>query len=110
MRRVRYHSHGGPGVLAVEEAAIPEPGPGQVLIRAEAIGVNYVDVQLRRETDPDSIWFRPLPGVLTGDVVGTVEKTGPGASRPGRPSWSPPGRARSATSPCSWPGSSARGR
>jgi NADPH2:quinone reductase len=78
MRRVRYHAHGGPEVLAVEEAVIPEPGPGQVLIRAEAIGVNYVDVQLRRETDPDSIWFRPLPGVLTGDVVGTVEKTGPG--------------------------------
>ena len=47
MRRVRYHAHGGPGVLAVEETAIPEPGPGQVLIRTEAIGVNYVDVQLR---------------------------------------------------------------
>jgi NADPH:quinone reductase-like Zn-dependent oxidoreductase len=79
MRRVRYHSHGGPEVLAVEEADLPEPGPGQVLIRTEAIGVNYVDVQLRRETDPGSIWFRPLPGTLTGDVVGTVEKAGPGA-------------------------------
>jgi len=78
MRRVRYHSHGGPEVLAVEEAGLPEPGPGQVLIRTETIGVNYVDVQLRRETDPGSIWFRPLPGTLTGDVVGTVEKTGPG--------------------------------
>ena len=30
MRRVRYHSHGGPEVLVVEEAAIPQPGPGQV--------------------------------------------------------------------------------
>ena len=44
MRRVRYHRHGGPEVLAVEEAGIPEPGPGQMLIRTEAIGVNYVDV------------------------------------------------------------------
>lgn len=79
MRRVRFHAHGGPEVLAVEEAAVPEPGPGQVLIRAEAIGVNYVDVQIRRETSPESIWFRPLPGTLTGDVVGTVEKAGPGA-------------------------------
>jgi NADPH2:quinone reductase len=79
MRRVRFHAHGGPGVLAVEETDIPEPGPGQVLIRAEAIGLNYVDVQIRRETSPDSIWFRPLPGTLTGDVVGTVERTGPGA-------------------------------
>jgi NADPH2:quinone reductase len=79
MRRVRYHAHGGPEVLTVEEVPVPEPGPGQVLIRAEAIGVNYVDVQLRRETFPDSIYFRSVPATLTGDVVGTVERTGPGA-------------------------------
>jgi NADPH:quinone reductase len=48
-----------------------------VLIRAEAIGLNYVDVQLRRETDENSIWYRQLPGMLTGDVVGTVERAGP---------------------------------
>lgn len=79
MRHVRFHAHGGPEVLTVEETGIPEPGPGQVLIRTEAIGVNYVDVQIRRETRPGSIWFRPLPGTLTGDVVGTVERAGPGA-------------------------------
>ncbi len=78
MRRVRFHAHGGPEVLAIEETGIPEPGPGQVLIRAEAIGVNYVDVQLRRETDENSIWYRKLPGTLTGDVVGIVERAGPG--------------------------------
>lgn len=77
MRHVRYHAHGGPEVLAVEEAEVPEPGAGQVLVRPEVIGTNYVDVQLRRETDPTSIWYRELPGVLTGDVVGTVERTGP---------------------------------
>jgi NADPH:quinone reductase-like Zn-dependent oxidoreductase len=77
MRRVRYHAHGGPEVLAVEESEVPTPGPGQVLIRAEAIGVNYVDVQLRRATDPASLYYRPLPGTLTGDVVGTVEAAGP---------------------------------
>lgn len=76
MRRVRFHDHGGPGVLVIEEAGVPEPGPGQVLIRTEAIGLNYVDVQLRRETDPDSIWYRELPGTLTGDVVGTIERIG----------------------------------
>ena len=81
MRRVRYHAHGGPEVLTIEEAPVPEPGPGQVLIRTEAIGVNYVDVQLRRETSPDSIYFRSLPATLTGDVVGTVERAGPGAGR-----------------------------
>jgi NADPH2:quinone reductase len=76
MRRVRYHAHGGPEVLVIEEADIPEPGAGQVLIRTEAIGLNYVDVQLRRETSLDSIWFRSLPGTRTGDVVGTVTAAG----------------------------------
>jgi NADPH:quinone reductase-like Zn-dependent oxidoreductase len=79
MRRVRYHSHGGPEVLVIEEAEIPEPGPGQVLIRTEAIGINFVDVRLRRETDPGSVYFRSLPAALTGDVVGMVEAAGPDA-------------------------------
>ncbi|MBV9381846.1 MAG: zinc-binding dehydrogenase [Streptosporangiaceae bacterium] len=77
MRRVRFYTHGGPEVLVTEEAGIPVPGPGQVLVRTEAIGVNYVDVQIRRETDPDSIYFRSVPATLTGDVVGRVEATGP---------------------------------
>lgn len=79
MRRVRFHDHGGPEVLTVEEAAVPEPGPGQVLIRTEAIGLNYVDVQIRRETVTDSIYYRQVPAGLTGDAVGTVTGTGPGA-------------------------------
>jgi NADPH:quinone reductase len=78
MRRVRYHAHGGPEVLSIEEADVPSPGPGQVLIRTEAIGVNYVDVQLRRATNPDSLYFRELPAPLTGDVVGTVCALGRG--------------------------------
>lgn len=78
MRRVRYHAHGGPEVLAVEDADVPEPGSGQALIRAEAIGLNYVDVQVRRETSPDSIYYRKLPSGVTGDVVGIVERVGPG--------------------------------
>lgn len=79
MRRVRYHVHGGPEVLGIEDVEVPEPGPGQALIRAEAIGLNYVDVQLRRETSPDSIYFRKLPSGVTGDVVGIVERVGPDA-------------------------------
>jgi NADPH:quinone reductase-like Zn-dependent oxidoreductase len=79
MRRVRYYAHGGPEVLTVEEAAVPDPGPGQVLIKAEAIGLNYVDVQLRRETDGGSLFYRQVPLGLTGDVVGTIMKAGEGA-------------------------------
>lgn len=79
MRHVRFHEHGGPEVLVIEDAKIPDPGPGQVLIRTEAIGVNYVDTQIRREMNPDSLYFRPTPSTLTGDVVGTIEATGAGA-------------------------------
>lgn len=79
MRRVRYYAHGGPEVLTVEEAPVPEPGPGQVLIQAEAVGLNYVDVQVRRETDSSSIFYRQGPAGLTGDVVGTVTRVGEGA-------------------------------
>lgn len=79
MRRVRYYAHGGPEVLTVEEAVVPDPGPGQVLIQTEAIGLNYVDVQLRREADSGSIFYRQVPAGLTGDAVGTVTGVGEGA-------------------------------
>ncbi|MFJ1585354.1 zinc-binding alcohol dehydrogenase family protein [Streptomyces sp. NPDC088197] len=79
MRRVRYHEYGGPDVLTLEEAETPVPGPGEVLIRAEAIGANFIDTRFRRGAPEGSIFHRPLPGVLTGDVVGTVEAVGPGA-------------------------------
>lgn len=76
MRRVRYHEHGGPEVLTVEEVEPMEPGPGQVVIAAEAIGVNFADTRFRR--GGGSIFRRPLPGRPTGDVVGTVTEVGPG--------------------------------
>jgi len=78
MRRVRYYEYGDPDVLTIEEAEIPTPGPGQVLIRAEAIGANFVDTKFRRGPSSGAIFQRPLPGKLTGDVVGTVEAAGLG--------------------------------
>jgi NADPH:quinone reductase len=77
VRRVRYHEFGGPDVLRVEQAETPRPGPGQVLIRTEGIGANFVDTKTRQGPAPGSIFHRPLPGTLTGDVVGTVESAGP---------------------------------
>ncbi|GAA1603654.1 MULTISPECIES: quinone oxidoreductase family protein [Kribbella] len=74
MRAVRYHRHGGPDVLQLDEVAVPEPGPGQVLIRAEAIGANAIDTVLRRGGTP---WDRPLPGMLTGEVIGRITAVGP---------------------------------
>ncbi|MFF3175692.1 zinc-binding alcohol dehydrogenase family protein [Streptomyces sp. NPDC057900] len=78
MRRVRYYEYGDPDVLTIEEAEIPTPGPGQVLIRAEAIGANFVDTKFRRGPSSGAVFQRPLPGKLTGDVVGTVEAVGLG--------------------------------
>jgi NADPH2:quinone reductase len=76
MRRVRYYEYGGPEVLTVEEVALPEPGPGQVRLQAEAIGANYVDTKIR--ANAGSIFVRPLPGSPTGDVVGIIDAVGSG--------------------------------
>lgn len=76
MRRVRYYEYGGPEVLKVEEAEVPTPGEGQVLIRAEAIGANFVDTKFRRGPSAGAVFNWPLPGSPTGDVVGTVESVG----------------------------------
>jgi NADPH:quinone reductase len=74
MRAVRFHRHGGPDVLQLDEVAVPEPTTGQVLIEVEAIGANAIDAVLRRGGSP---WDRPLPSTLTGDVVGRITKLGP---------------------------------
>ncbi|TCC59543.1 oxidoreductase [Kribbella pittospori] len=73
MRAVRFHRHGGPDVLQLDEVAVPEPTAGQVLIEVEAIGANAIDAVLRRGGTP---WDRPLPSTLTGDVVGRITKLG----------------------------------
>ena len=41
MKVVRYHEKGAPEVLKVEDAPIPEPGEGEVLVRIEACGIGY---------------------------------------------------------------------
>jgi NADPH:quinone reductase len=79
MRQVSYHHHGGPGVLRTEEVPRPVPGPGQLLLRTEAIGVNFIETQLRSDSAP---FPSPLPGRPGGDVVGRVEAVGPGTPAP----------------------------
>ncbi|MEW2271503.1 quinone oxidoreductase family protein [Streptomyces griseofuscus] len=63
MRRVRYDSPGGP--LFMEKTDIPEPGPGQLLVRCAAIGVTLPVVRKVREA-PEPI---PLGGEVAGEVV-----------------------------------------
>jgi len=47
MRAIEVEQTGGPDVLSYVEKAPPSPGPGEVLIKAEAIGVNFVDTYFR---------------------------------------------------------------
>src|SRR5205085_2919044 len=73
MRAVRYHEYGPPEVLRIEDLSDPEPGPGEVLIRVAAAGVNYAEVQLRgRAIDLDWFPVPSLPVLPGGEVAGTV--------------------------------------
>jgi len=80
MKAVRVHQTGGPEVLRLEELPIPEPGPGEVLVRLEAIGVNYIDTYKRKGLYP-----MPLPFTLGEEGAGVVEQVGEGVLgvRPG---------------------------
>ena len=46
-KAIRIHAIGGPDVLRWEDVPTPEPGPGEVLVRHEAVGLNYIDVYFR---------------------------------------------------------------
>lgn len=74
MKAVRIHAFGGPEVLKYEDAPVPAPGPGEVLVRVHAAGVNPVDWKIR-----DGKMGLPLGDGLTlgFDVAGTVERVGP---------------------------------
>ena len=52
MKIIRYDEFGGPEVLRVEEVPIPQAGPGQVLVRVEAAGLNFADTMQRRNAYP----------------------------------------------------------
>ena len=78
MQAIRVHEHGGPEVLRLEEIPDPQPGPGEVLIRVQAVGVNPVDTYVR-----SGGYARPpkLPYIPGGDAAGTVEAVGDGVRR-----------------------------
>ena len=73
MKAIQIQSAGGPEVLQLVELPIPEPGPGQVLIRVEAVGVNFVEIYFRK-----GVYKATLPFVPGSEAAGTVETIGPG--------------------------------
>jgi NADPH2:quinone reductase len=48
MQAIVVHALGGPEVLALRAHPTPEPGPGEVLVRIQAVGVNFSDTERRR--------------------------------------------------------------
>ncbi|HUL12015.1 MAG TPA: NADP-dependent oxidoreductase [Methylococcaceae bacterium] len=80
MKAVRIHAYGGPEVLRYEEVLRPEPGPGEVLIRVHAAGVNPVDWKIR-EGYLKQMLHHSLPLIPGWDVSGVVAAMGPGAVR-----------------------------
>jgi NADPH2:quinone reductase len=74
-KAIRFHQPGGPEVLVWEEVPVGDPGPGEARVRHKAVGLNFVDVYVRRGLYPV-----PLPSDLGTEAAGVVEATGPGVT------------------------------
>ena len=72
---IRINETGGPEVLRWEEVDVGEPGAGQVRLRQEAAGLNYIDVYHRVGLYPQPLPF--TPGV---EGAGVIEAAGPGVT------------------------------
>ena len=76
MKAVRVHAKGGPEVLRYDDVEAPRPGPGEVLVKIEVSGVNFIDVQYRAGKYPPP----QLPFVDGMEAAGTVADIGEGVT------------------------------
>jgi len=77
MHAIEVAETGGPEVMTYVEKPEPTPGPGEVVIKADAIGVKFIDTYFRSGSYPHR-----LPFVLGGEVAGTVAAVGDGVRTP----------------------------
>ncbi|MFZ4688044.1 MAG: quinone oxidoreductase family protein [Polymorphobacter sp.] len=75
MNAIRFATAGGPGVLEWQDLPVAAPGPGEVLIRHSAIGLNFIDTYHR-----SGLYPVPLPSGLGLEAAGVVESVGAGVS------------------------------
>ncbi len=75
MKAVRVHNYGGPEVLAYEEVEVPEPKAGEVRVKIEAIGLNYIDIYQRTGLYP-----LQTPLTLGMEGAGVVDTVGDGVT------------------------------
>lgn len=81
MQAVRFHEHGGPEVLRVEDAPEPEVLAGEVLVRVRACALNHLDIWGRRGLPGVRI---PMPHICGSDVAGEVVRSAAVDVPPGR--------------------------
>src|SRR5579863_1975692 len=77
MRVIQFREPGPPDVMQCLDVPIPEPKPGEVLIKAHAIGVGMPDCLIRAGTYS---WMPPLPATPGTELAGTIEKVGAGVT------------------------------
>ena len=82
MKAIQISRTGGPEVLDCVDLAMPKPAPGEVLVRAHAIGVSYFDMLIRTGRYR---WMPPLPFVLGNDLSGRVVATNGGKLKADQP-------------------------
>lgn len=76
MKAIVFDRHGGPEVLRLADAEVPEPGAGQVRIRVQAAGVNPIDGKIRSGGG----WPVELPAIPGVEATGVVDAIGPGVT------------------------------
>jgi NADPH2:quinone reductase len=76
MRAIRLSRTGGPEVLELVEVETPQPRPGQILVRHQAVGINFIDTYQRSGLYPIK-----LPSGLGSEAAGVVEAVGEGVTR-----------------------------
>jgi len=77
MKAIRVHAPGGPEALRYEDVAQPSPAAGQVVVKVEAAGVNYIDVYQR-----NGLYKVATPFTLGQEAAGVVSAVGAGVTDP----------------------------
>ena len=75
VQAIRFARTGGPEVLEWQQVEVSKPGPGQVRLRHNAVGLNYIDTYQR-----SGLYPMPLPSGLGSEAAGVIEEVGPGVT------------------------------
>src|SRR5258705_2937459 len=75
MKAILVNVPGGPESLQLMDIPVPQPGPGQALVRVSASGVNFIDIYFRT-----GLYKSDVPVAIGSEAAGTVEAVGEGVT------------------------------